>query len=135
MLKVLKQHTRYNLNSLKGCYYREVGTMGEKLNCWEFMQCGREPGGSRVEELGACLAATFTSSEELNGGISGGRMCWAIAGIYSIGEMAASPSRGLYHCHDCNFHWKVLLEEGIIKPGTAKGAAVPEHPNTGGKAL
>jgi len=25
-----------------------------KLNCWEFMKCGREVGGKNVKELGIC---------------------------------------------------------------------------------
>ncbi|MFZ5996651.1 MAG: two-CW domain-containing protein [Nitrospirota bacterium] len=109
--------------------------MGEKLNCWEFMQCGRGPGGAKVEGLGACSAATFTSSEELNGETNGGRMCWAIAGIYAFGELARSSSRSLYDCHDCDFRWKVLLEERIIKSGMVKRTAVPENSNQGGNAL
>ncbi len=26
--------------------------MGQKLNCWEAMQCGLEPGGSKTAERG-----------------------------------------------------------------------------------
>jgi len=28
----------------------------KKLNCWEFMRCGREAGGRNVEQLGICPA-------------------------------------------------------------------------------
>lgn len=30
--------------------------MGMKLNCWEFKKCGREPGGLKARERGACPA-------------------------------------------------------------------------------
>jgi len=26
------------------------------MNCWEFMKCGREAGGSKAQELGVCPA-------------------------------------------------------------------------------
>lgn len=29
-----------------------------RTNCWEYFKCGREPGGSKVDELGVCPAAT-----------------------------------------------------------------------------
>ena len=41
-------------------------------NCWEFKNCGRQPGGSNVNDLGLCPAATDTSSDGLNRGKNGG---------------------------------------------------------------
>ncbi len=90
--------------------------MGRKMNCWTFKKCGRGPRGTRVKELGQCPAASFIPAEGLNGGTNGGRMCWAIAGIYSLTEEKRSCSDSGLRCYDCDFHRKVLLEEGIIKP-------------------
>ena len=45
-------------------------------NCWEFKKCGREPGGSKVSELGECPAATEIRLDGQNHGTKGGRMCW-----------------------------------------------------------
>jgi hypothetical protein len=53
-----------------------------KLNCWEFEKCGRQPGGIKVKELGVCPAATEKRAHGINGGINGGRACWAIAGTF-----------------------------------------------------
>lgn len=50
------------------------------LNCWEFTQCGREPGGRRADDLGVCPAAADGRFDGLNGGINAGRVCWAVAG-------------------------------------------------------
>ncbi len=38
-----------------------------KTNCWEVKNCGRQPGGAKVGELGACPAAMDT---EHNNGIN-----------------------------------------------------------------
>jgi hypothetical protein len=54
--------------------------MNKKCNCWEFMNCGRGVGGSRVSERGLCPAAADTSFTGINGGKCGGRFCWAVAG-------------------------------------------------------
>lgn len=52
--------------------------MPERLkNCWEVQGCGRERGGSRVAELGECVA----SRERL------GHSCWAIAGTLCGGRV------------------------------------------------
>ncbi len=90
--------------------------MRKKLNCWEFMKCGREPGGKKAKELGVCPVATYSAVDGLNGGTNGGRMCWAIAGTYSCGEVTGTfTHKNCYFCYDCAFHRKVLAEEGIIK--------------------
>lgn len=88
--------------------------MAKKINCWEFMKCGREPRGKHAKELGVCRAATFSSADGLNGGVNGGRMCWAIAGTYCFGEVTGSFTHKNFFCYDCKFHRKVLEEEGII---------------------
>ncbi len=90
--------------------------MEKKINCWEYMRCGREPGGTRTRELGVCPAATYSSLDGLNGGTNGGRMCWAIVGTYCFGEITGYFTRkNPFYCYDCEFHRKVLSEEGIIE--------------------
>jgi hypothetical protein len=34
-----------------------IEMVSKKQNCWEYMKCGREPGGEKVAELGICRAA------------------------------------------------------------------------------
>ncbi len=93
-----------------------------KLNCWEFMKCGREPGGARVSEKGICRAATDTSASGLNGGKNGGRICWAIVGTI-FGENRETCAKDRFSCLSCNFFDLVEMEEGIdfvmLKPGQA----------------
>jgi hypothetical protein len=65
------------------------GTM-EKKTCWEFFECGREPGGANVDELGVCPAAVATDRDTTNKGKNGGRICWAVAGTLCKGEIQGS---------------------------------------------
>ena len=51
----------------------------QKVNCWEFMNCGRELGGEKADKLGVCPVATDISADGLNRGKVGGRICWAIS--------------------------------------------------------
>ena len=83
-----------------------------KQNCWEFNKCGREPGGSRVGETGACPAATETSCTGLNNGKNGGRMCWAISGTFSTGRIKGAFARE-FSCLNCDFLRSVCKEEDI----------------------
>jgi hypothetical protein len=85
--------------------------MAQKLNCWEIKNCGREQGGAKVNEFGICPAATKTSSHGINGGINGGRICWAIAGTY-CDDIQGTHAQESASCLGCGFLYKVLLEEG-----------------------
>lgn len=86
-----------------------------RLNCWEFMNCGRELGGSKSGELGVCPAATDVSSDKLNGGRNAGRICWAVTGTYCGGEVQGSFAEKQLSCLSCRFFEKVKEEEGIGK--------------------
>jgi hypothetical protein len=93
----------------------------ERQNCWEFFKCGREIGGSKIEELGVCPAATDTSADGLNRGINGGRICWAVAGTLCDGEVQGTMAEKHLICSICEFYKKVRSEEGffeyrILKP-------------------
>lgn len=84
---------------------------GRKLSCWEFMQCGREPGGKRVAEHGVCPAPVEVGGNGINGGMNGGRCCWAIAGTLCFGEAHGTSAKKLQDCMDCGFFWLVADEE------------------------
>lgn len=94
----------------------------KRLNCWEIKNCGREPGGSKVAELGVCPAATDTSSDGLNGGKNGGRTCWAVAGTFCGGKIQGSFAQKEFTCMRCEVFKRVKEEEGLVnfillKPG------------------
>ncbi len=83
-----------------------------KLNCWEFLKCGREPGGSKVSELGECPAAVENIFNGINSGSNGGRICWFISGTLCRGEVQGKYNSKLSECLDCGFYQLVSNEEG-----------------------
>ncbi|MFW9800514.1 MAG: two-CW domain-containing protein [Candidatus Thorarchaeota archaeon] len=82
-----------------------------RVNCWEFMQCGRESGGAKTDDLGVCPAATETSTQGINQGLNGGRICWAIAGTFCGGKVQSEFASKFANCVTCAFYNKVLNEE------------------------
>ena len=97
----------------------EKEQMVDIKNCWEFMNCGREPGGLKVDKLGICPAATNTCFHGMNRGKAGGRACWNIEGTLckeTSGEKQLS-------CANCPFFMKVKQQEGryfVLEPHSAR---------------
>jgi hypothetical protein len=85
-----------------------------KRNCWEFMECGREPGGAFVGERGVCSAAIDTTHDGKNGGTNAGRYCWKVAGTLCGGKTEGYFASMLRNCSSCcNFYELVKGEEGL----------------------
>ena len=95
------------------------GTM--PMNCWEFKQCGRQPGGPKVQELGVCPAAVEKRADRINQGKNGGRCCWVIAGTLCKGELQGMFAQKIGNCMKCEFFGLVAHEEGS---GAAKARDV-----------
>lgn len=83
-----------------------------KMNCWEFVGCGRELGGDKVDELGICKVFLDTWADGINGGKIGGRICWAISGTLSGDKIEGSYAKKILSCRSCSFFKKVKDEEG-----------------------
>lgn len=83
-----------------------------KVNCWEYMKCGRELYGAKSIEIGVCPAYTAATGEGLNGGFNSGRACWAIAGTFCGGQVQGSYAQKELSCMSCDFFKAVLKEEG-----------------------
>ena len=82
-----------------------------RLNCWEYMKCGREPGGTKVDEFGICPAAADISFDGINSGICGGRICWAVAGTFCDGKVQGTFAEKRESCMSCSFYKTVQEEE------------------------
>lgn len=91
---------------------KEKSFSGYKRNCWEVMNCGRQSGGERADELGVCPAASDTSYDGINEGRCGGRICWAVAGTLCGGCVQGSFAEKRESCLDCIFYKIVQKEEG-----------------------
>ncbi len=83
-----------------------------RLNCWEVMKCGREPGGSNVAAHGICPAVTCAKLDSAHGGKNAGRVCWIVAGTMCGGEIQGSFARKYSDCRKCRFYQMVMEEEG-----------------------
>ncbi len=84
----------------------------ERQNCWEHMNCEREPGGGKAAELGICPAADDTSFDRINSGRNAGRICWAVAGTFCGGKVQGAFAEKRISCISCDFFEKVQKEEG-----------------------
>ena len=73
-----------------------------QVKCWEFKKCERQPGGSKVRELGVCPAATTDN----------GRFCWYVAGTLCGGELQGTFAHKEESCLLCDFLRMVRREEG-----------------------
>ncbi len=96
--------------------------LSKRRNCWEHMKCGREPGGANADIFKVCPATTNTSTDGLNGGRNGGRICWAVAGTFCGDVVQGTFAEKESTCMSCNFYKRVKEEEGtvefvLLKPG------------------
>jgi hypothetical protein len=82
-----------------------------KLNCWEFNDCGREPGGASVQEFGVCPAATANRLNGVHGGTNAGRACWVVGGTLCNGRVQETFAKKYDRCVECAFYKKVRSEE------------------------
>jgi hypothetical protein len=93
-----------------------------KRNCWEIKQCGRQPGGDKVNDLGVCPACTDTVCSGINDGVNAGRICWAIAGTFCGGKVQGNFAQKSVSCMSCEVFRLVKEEEGLedfilLRPG------------------
>ncbi len=104
------------LPSVGRCLLRqkEICMKTERMNCWEYKKCGREPGGSRTAEMGVCPAALDDSFHNVNHGKNAGRICWAVAGTFCGGEVPGSFAEKEKSCVKCDFFKCVQQEEEAV---------------------
>ncbi len=83
-----------------------------KMNCWEFKKCGREPGGSKVNELGVCPAATFKDADGFLGGKNGGKACAYITGTFCNQQIQGTFKDKMKECLKCDFYKELMFKHG-----------------------
>lgn len=86
----------------------------EKINCWEFKKCGREPGGRNTIRHGVCPASLEVTVDGVHGGRNAGRCCWVVASGYrSYGPFGCLTDE-FNECHKCDFYHMVKKETDLI---------------------
>jgi hypothetical protein len=93
-----------------------------KLNCWEFMKCGRHAGKDKNGKSDVCPVAAEKSADGLNGGVNGGRICWVIADLCCKKWIQCSNNKRKDPCFSCEFRFKVMMEEGMLNVCKATGS-------------
>lgn len=83
-----------------------------QLNCWEFMKCGREPGGRLAGEQGVCPAAAFAPADGYLGGRKAGRACCFVAGTFCNETLQGTYRDKSEACWDCDFYRLLRREHG-----------------------
>ncbi len=91
-----------------------------KINCWEFMNCERQPDGGKISELGLCPASTMEKSDGLNEGKNGGRACWALTGTLCGSKVQGAFATKIRNCMKCDFYKRVQSEQKSKFLTTAK---------------
>jgi len=82
-----------------------------KQNCWDFKNCGREPGGIKADKEGVCPAAVERTFDTFNHGINAGRACWLVAGTFCNDEVSGTFAEKIDTCRNCNFYKKIQADE------------------------
>lgn len=82
-----------------------------KRNCWEFKNCGRQPGGEHADDLGECPAAVDARLDGIHGGKNAGRACWVIMGTFCKGETQGTFAQKFKSCVECDFYKAVRMDE------------------------
>ena len=81
------------------------------MNCWEFKECGREPGGENAQELGVCRASIEDKFNNINLGVNAGRYCWKIKLSEDNHNSSDKTLSTIVDCIECDFLIKVKTEE------------------------
>ncbi|OGR01498.1 MAG: hypothetical protein A2511_02250 [Deltaproteobacteria bacterium RIFOXYD12_FULL_50_9] len=98
-----------------------------RLNCWEFIQCGRERNGARTVELGVCPASTDSRLDNFHLGVNGGRICWLVDGtlcdVSVRGNSCAGKVEKIRRCLKCGFYNHVKTQEkgGLVRTSEVFG--------------
>jgi response regulator RpfG family c-di-GMP phosphodiesterase len=99
----------YKLDGLIDRYFSTGFQESTRQNCWEFMKCGREVGGAKVQGLGVCPAYP-----------DHGRHCARLVGTLCGGEVQGSFARKFVNCRKCPFfrskHYDRLFRSANEKP-------------------
>ena len=83
------------------------------MNCWEFKECGRETGGSKVNELGVCPAAIAIEANGFCEGDNGGRGCAFIEGTFCGGVIQGTVRNKEKECFKCEFYQDLKKQHGV----------------------
>ena len=83
----------------------------KKQNCWEYMKCGRHPGGRSATGSGVCPVSVYEELNGVHGGENAGRACWTIDNSLCPDLMREATAKKFPGCWKCDFYHHVKNEE------------------------
>lgn len=89
-----------------------------RMNCWEFLNCGRNPGGEKCAEQGVCPASAEKRLDGVHGGTNAGRACWTVSGTMCNEPIPKTFVQKCRTCAECDFFKTVQAEEGKDRQDT-----------------
>lgn len=84
---------------------RLCSIFGAAMNCWEYMKCGREKGGTRASELGVCPAYP-----------DGGNRCAFVAGTLCGDRVTGSFAEKISNCMECPYFYSAHYDAQVQLP-------------------
>lgn len=84
--------------------------MGQKINCWEYRNCGMEPDGIFSKIHGECPIPKMMKLDGINGGKGAGRACWTVVHSSTPGDAPIPCRNSRISCIDCEFYHRVQGE-------------------------
>ncbi len=91
--------------------------MTKKRNCWEYMNCGRNPGGHAAAGSGVCPVSLHEELNGVHGGKNAGRACWAVDDSLCPEVQRESQQKKFSGCWKCEFYHSVKNEERSSRHG------------------
>lgn len=82
------------------------------MNCWEFLNCGRNRDGAENSECSICPASVEKRLNGVHGGKNAGRACWVLSGTMCYGTIQETFAQKYKTCAECDFFKAVQAEEG-----------------------
>ena len=82
------------------------------LNCWNWKNCGRYPGGPKADELGVCKATIDNDSDGYLNGRGAGRSCLYLTGTLCGGKVQGSYAAKQANCLKCDYYLALKKEYG-----------------------
>jgi hypothetical protein len=89
----------------------------KKVNCWEYMKCGREPGGQNASGDDVCPVSLHEELHGIHGGKNAGRACWAIDNSLCPDMIRKTATKKFAGCWKCDFYHQVRDEERSAPQG------------------
>ncbi len=100
------------IKDLSGSIEENEHIPNQKLNCWEFMKCGRGLDDSTNKTCHTCPVTQPSYLDGLNEGEKSGRTCWLVTGTFCNNKASGTYAEKIESCRHCDFYKDVNKASG-----------------------